>query len=71
MEVLRIDHIHYKTDDTDKVVPIFTKLLGAEPIMDADFAEEHGVHDTIWGLPNAVQVCFCQSRFVAKISEKV
>jgi hypothetical protein len=56
MEVLRIDHIHFKTSDTDKVVPIFTKLLGTAPTLNADFAEEHGVRDTIWGLPNAVQV---------------
>lgn len=56
MEVLRIDHIHYKTNDSDKVVPIFSKLLGAEPMMEADFSEEHGMKDTIWGLPNALQV---------------
>lgn len=56
MEILRIDHIHYKTSDSEKVVPLFTKLLGAEPMMEADFAEEHGMKDTIWGLPNAVQV---------------
>ena len=56
MKVLRIDHIHYKTSEIEKVVPIFEKLLGAEPIMDADFEDEHGIHDVIFGLPNAVQI---------------
>ena len=55
MKVLRIDHIHYKTSEIEKVVPVFEKLLGAEPIMDADFEDEHGIHDVIFGLPNAEQ----------------
>lgn len=56
MEILRIDHIHFKTNNSDKVVPLFTKLLGKEPTTVADFSENHGMKDTIWAYPDGFQV---------------